>query len=354
MTIPDGRSALGGLWNSIQTWLFPMLEDEIGELDEKHRQFVAVCELCAPQDYMGAYRWIGNGCPPSDRLALCKAFIAKAVWDFATTRDLIDGVRHRPALRRLCGWESLADVPSEATFSRAFDAFAQDVLPQRIHEALIKTHYADKLAGHVSRDATAIDAREKAAHKPQKEAQSPKKRGRRPKGQPPSPPPDPSRLERQLERGLAENLADLPTACDWGCKKNSQSKVENWRGYKLHVDTIDGDIPVSAILSSASLHDSQVARSTAGRCSRGRSSRSPPGAYRPSSPPCAALGVVTVVFGLGQVLGPVAGGALADALQSNAPAFTMAGAVALVLGIGGSMFLPRGSQEIGRGERYPP
>ena len=34
--------------------------------------------------------WCGNGCPPSDRLALCKAYIAKAVWDFATTCDLID------------------------------------------------------------------------------------------------------------------------------------------------------------------------------------------------------------------------------------------------------------------------
>jgi hypothetical protein len=41
-----------------------MLEDEIGELDEKQRLFVAVCELCAPQNHMGAYRWIGNGCPP--------------------------------------------------------------------------------------------------------------------------------------------------------------------------------------------------------------------------------------------------------------------------------------------------
>ncbi len=45
-----------------------------------------------------------GGCPPSDRLALCKALIAKAVWDFATTRNLIDAIRHRPALRRLCGW----------------------------------------------------------------------------------------------------------------------------------------------------------------------------------------------------------------------------------------------------------
>ena len=121
MTNTDGRSALGGLWNSIQSWLFPMLEDEIGELDAKHRQFVAVCELCAPQNHMAAYHWIGNGCPPSDRLALCKAFIAKAVWDFATTRDLIDlsacvhaqagALRHRPALRPLLSAATLFILP---------------------------------------------------------------------------------------------------------------------------------------------------------------------------------------------------------------------------------------------------
>jgi len=77
---------LGGLWNSIQSWLFPMLEDELGELDEKHREFVAVCELCDPQSHMDAYRWLGNGCPPNSRLAMCKAFIAKAVWDFDNQR----------------------------------------------------------------------------------------------------------------------------------------------------------------------------------------------------------------------------------------------------------------------------
>lgn len=32
-----------------------------------------------------------------------------------------------------------------------------------------------------------------------------------------------------------------------------------WNGYKLHLDTIDGGIPVSAIVTSASVHDSQVA-----------------------------------------------------------------------------------------------
>ena len=54
------QTPIGQLWNSIQSWLMPVLEDEIGALDEKHRQFVAVCELCAPQDHMAAYRWCGN------------------------------------------------------------------------------------------------------------------------------------------------------------------------------------------------------------------------------------------------------------------------------------------------------
>lgn len=33
----------------------------------------------------------------------------------------------------------------------------------------------------------------------------------------------------------------------------------HWTGYKLHCDVIDGDIPVSAFVTSASLHDSQAA-----------------------------------------------------------------------------------------------
>ena len=49
-------AGLGTLWNSIQSWLFPMLEDELGELDEQHREFVAVCEICDPQSHMDAYQ----------------------------------------------------------------------------------------------------------------------------------------------------------------------------------------------------------------------------------------------------------------------------------------------------------
>ena len=254
----SGLARLGELWNSIQAWLIPSLEDELGALDEKHREFVAVCETCAPQAHMAAYRWVGNGCPPKDRLALCKGFIAKAVWDFPTTRDLIDAVRHRPTLRRLCGWETLGAVPSEATFSRAFAVFAQDQLPQRVHQAMVDRHYGDKIAGHISRDATAIHAREKAAKKQPQEEKAPKKRGRRRKGEE-CPPPEPTRLQQQLERNLEDNLADLPCLCDWGTKKDSKGKTQTWRGYKLNLDAIDGDIPLSWLLTSASMHDSGAA-----------------------------------------------------------------------------------------------
>lgn len=54
-------------------------------------------------------------------------------------------------------------------------------------------------------------------------------------------------------------MSDLPTACDWGAKYDSNGNKVTWRGYKLHVDTMDGDIPVSAMLTSASVHDSQAA-----------------------------------------------------------------------------------------------
>ena len=36
----SGLAELGTLWNSIQAWLFPALKDELGELDDRHREFV--------------------------------------------------------------------------------------------------------------------------------------------------------------------------------------------------------------------------------------------------------------------------------------------------------------------------
>jgi hypothetical protein len=219
---------------------------------------VRIVALVEVERFMAPYRWQWLGRKPQDRLPIAKAFIAKAVWNFPTSRALLDYLQRCPSLRRLCGWDSAGEMPSEATFSRAFAAFATGALPQRIHEAMVRKHLGSKLVGHVSRDSTAIAAREKPVQKEPQAPVAPKKRGRPRHDEPPRVK-EPTRLMLQGERTLAENLADLPQVCNVGCKRNSQGYQETWRGYKLHLDGADGDLAISAILSSASLHDSQVA-----------------------------------------------------------------------------------------------
>lgn len=72
-------------------------------------------------------------------------------------------------------------------------------------------------------------------------------------------PKEEKRLERQQWMTLPEMLVDLPKACDIGSKVNAKGYLVSWKGYKLHIDTADGQIPISCILTSASVHDSQVA-----------------------------------------------------------------------------------------------
>lgn len=252
---------IGKLWKSIQKSLFPELEELVGELSEKERKFIMVCELCAKalESEMKAYEWKGQGRPPAERMAMAKSFIAKAVYGITTTEGLLEYLNGSPTLRRLCGWESVGEIPSESTFSRAFGDFAEGKLPEKVHEAIIKGHGSRKLGGHISRDSTAIAAREKAIKKPVA-GKIARKKGRPRLGEKREKTDEElKRLERQLKRTLLENLDELPRKCDWGCKRNSNGKKEVWKGYKLHMDTMDGDIPVSAVLTAASLHDSQAA-----------------------------------------------------------------------------------------------
>ena len=54
-------------------------------------------------------------------------------------------------------------------------------------------------------------------------------------------------------------LEEIPTACDRGSKCNAQGYKVSWNGYKLHLDTACCGVPVAALLSSASMHDSRAA-----------------------------------------------------------------------------------------------
>ena len=72
----------------------------------------------------------GPGRPREDRRALARAFVAKAMLGVPT---LIERLAVDKSLRRILGRERRSQVPSEATFSRAFAEFAQGDLPDKSH-----------------------------------------------------------------------------------------------------------------------------------------------------------------------------------------------------------------------------
>ena len=250
------REVFAPYWLSIQTTLFPWLEDELGPLTEKQQQLVQTLEIIRVEDHLPR-RFTVPGRPAKDRAAIGRAFVAKAVYDMPTTRVMLDRLATDVPLRRICGWERKREVPSESVFSRAFAHFAATELPQHIHEAVIRKTQKDRLVGHLSRDSTAIEARERPTQK-EKQPEPPKrKRGRPKKGTV-----CPKKLTRLQRQGLMTKQAmldDLPTDCDVGTKKNSKGYQESWTGYKMHIDVADGQIPISCLLTSASLHDSQAA-----------------------------------------------------------------------------------------------
>src|SRR3990170_1922088 len=100
----------------LQQWLFPRLEEERGPLTEKHEQLVRVLGWVEIEKEVGGSE--GRvGRPRRDRGAM----------------------------------------------SRAFAEFARTELPQRVHQALIRKTQQERLIGPISRDATAIVARERVA-----------------------------------------------------------------------------------------------------------------------------------------------------------------------------------------------
>src|SRR5882724_11930064 len=109
----------------------------------------------------------------------------------------------------------------------------------------------------VARDATAISVRERPARKAKKEARPKGKPGRK-KGIPPKPK-QLKRQERQLQESADVSIAELPKVCDTGTKRNSKGHDVHWIGYKLHLDVTGDGFPISAVTTSASVHDSQVA-----------------------------------------------------------------------------------------------
>ena len=248
---------LGTFGQILQNQLFPRLKEELGELSEHHEQFVRALALLQMDGFVAVRH--GRGRPAHDRAKVARAFLAKAVFHFPHTRALLDRLALDTVLRRLCGWETAAQVPDESVFSRAFAEFARNEFAQRVHAALVQRTQSERLVGHILRDATAIEVREKPGPKP-KPAAPAARRPHRKAGQTKRPE-QMTRLERQCSgtMTLQEMLDELPRNCDVGCKLDSRGNKYRWSGYKLHLDVADGQVPISCVLTSASVNDTQVA-----------------------------------------------------------------------------------------------
>ena len=246
-------------WCRFQGELFPEIRDAVGPLHKDHQRFVMALGIICPENFVLRISQ-RDGRPLCDRIYLLRAFIAKAIWNIPTTRALFEHLKVDRQMRNLCGWVLPGEIPSESTFSRAFAEFSESDIPGQMHEALVKEFVGDRIVGHVSRDSTAIPAREKPAPK-RKSDQKPvkRKRGRPRKGEERSPKVK-TRIERQAAGDMTQEqmIDELPKVCDRGAKVNAQGFRNAWIGYKFHIDAIDTGMPVCCLLTSASVHDSQV------------------------------------------------------------------------------------------------
>ena len=240
-------------WHVVQAELIPGLGREVEGLTPRLEKLIHLLEWVRIEEFVSCR--IGLGRPPKDRGAPASAFVAKAILGLLTTVALIERLTLHRALRRICGFPRWVKLPDEATFSRAFAEFATSRLAERVHEALIKAHLSDELIGHISRDGTAIEARERPARQAEPKSTTPlaqtvlpemtvpaapaaaqpakRKRGRPRRGDVRKP----TRIEQQRGQTLAQMIAELPTACDRGTKCNAQGYKTSWNGYKLPLDT---------------------------------------------------------------------------------------------------------------------
>ena len=237
------------LWRELEQGLFPFMREEIGELDDDFRLFVAVCEAVVDETDFWYAVWRGNGRPPADRLAIAKTMLLKAVLNVKCTKDVVAMLRRDPLARRLCGWSGPLAVPSESAFSRANGEFAKRGITQKWFDDFVRKYLGGERYESASHDSAPVAVRARAQN------------ARRMAGEldPDQPPPPPGwRQEWQRGQTAEVGLAELPTACDWGTKRDAHGKTKHWKGGKIHAVVIGEGIPVAVKYTSASLHDSQA------------------------------------------------------------------------------------------------
>jgi hypothetical protein len=200
--------------------------------------------------------YAGTGRIPYQYQPFLRSQFAKNFFRIETTSKLIERLKADPNLRLLCGFTA---IPGRSSFSRAFSYLGEMGILTGTLEDFAKETFKGKIVYHVSRDSSAINARETVEKKDKKKSKKTlKKRGRPRKGAVKQEK-QPTEMEQQITRSAADSLEKLNKKCSFSCKKNSQGNISYWKGYKLHLDVSDTGFPITACVTGANVHDSMLA-----------------------------------------------------------------------------------------------
>lgn len=253
-------STLSKMWlkvTNLENSLFPELKESlrIEEFSSKESKLIKILDFAEVEKNITVVSVTNT---PKSREQIARAFIAKSVYNFQTTSDLIDRLHIDRTLRILCGWRYSNDIPSEATFSRAFKEMSGLKIAEKTHEKFVKEYLSEKTFFYNATDATKIPLREKAVKK--EKVEKIKHKAGRPKKGETREPIKPKILEQQKDmQTVEEKLTLVSRECGVGIKQNSKGNREVWIGGKLHISVVDGDIPITAFYSGANVHDSSMA-----------------------------------------------------------------------------------------------
>lgn len=254
-------SNLSKMWTKVvnlEATLFPLLKEtlRVEELSSKETKLINILDFAEIEKNITILT-ITN--PPKDREEMARAFIAKSVYNIQTTRDLIDRLHIDRTLRMICGWRYAKKIPSESKFSRVFKELSDLKIAQKTHEKFVEAYLSDTVFMYNATDATKIPLRQKAVKQEETKPKIKYKRGRPKKGEKREPIKPKILTQQNKMKTVEEMLTLVSTDCGVGVKQNSKGNREVWIGGKLHISTVDGDIPITSFYSGANVHDSSVA-----------------------------------------------------------------------------------------------
>jgi len=199
-----------------------------------------------------------RGRKPHNRLAMTVALLYMQTEHIPYLADLAKRLHDDDDFAQRCGFATHEKRPQRWDLSRHFWRLAGWDFAAHLQWALVQAAMGLGLVSGagVAIDSTEITGHEAASSEPKPTAgMSPSQRRRWEEKQ------AQQRLQEAHSLSFHEQVAKLPTAADWGRKRDSKGHMHDWFGYKLHlaVDTGPYEIPLLAVLTSASCHDLRAA-----------------------------------------------------------------------------------------------